>query len=123
MSSQKRTAKYLSDFFASLQPGTQCGKKVWWMLKKEIKLKVFETPSKLQVKLHTEIIKLVKPGKIKRLTGYKYSNSTCISFTIWILLVCSAKLSFIKNSPMVIYPITLSGLNRSWPSRLFRTTV
>lgn len=60
-------------FLPPYSPELNAAEKVWWMLKKEIKLKVFETLIAMQNKLHIEIIKLIKPSKIKKLTGYKYS--------------------------------------------------
>ena len=60
-------------FLPPYSPELNAAEKVWWVLKKTIKLIAFQTLEKLQVKLHSEIKKLIRPSKIKRLTGYKYS--------------------------------------------------
>ena len=59
-------------FLPPYSPELNPAEKVWWMIKRELKMKLFKTIEELQQALSTAVEKLCTQPAIKQLTAYSY---------------------------------------------------
>jgi transposase len=59
-------------FLPPYSPELNPAEKVWWMIKRELKMKLFKTIEELQQALSTAVKKVGTQPAIKQLTAYSY---------------------------------------------------
>jgi transposase len=59
-------------FLPPYSPELNHAEKVWWMIKRELKMKLFKTIEELQQALSTAVEKVCTQPAIKQLTAYSY---------------------------------------------------
>jgi transposase len=59
-------------FLPPYSPELNPAEKVWWMIKRELKMKLFKTIEELQQALNTAVKKVCTQPAIKQLTAYSY---------------------------------------------------
>lgn len=63
-------------FLPPYSPELNPAEKVWWMIKREIKMKLFETMEDLQETLSIAVRKICTHQSIKQLTAFSYYENT-----------------------------------------------
>ena len=62
-------------FLPPYSPELNPAEKVWWILKRELKMKTFKTMKEIQEALTVAIKKLITKEAMKQLTGFHYYQS------------------------------------------------